>query len=82
MTGLKSNYSENLKQHRHDAICKYGDRKKPPSVGIFWYHNNKVLGDFFELTDADLYETFLGPHSCHYGYWKNIQKQNPQKETI
>ncbi|MDD3377162.1 MAG: hypothetical protein PHF08_06890 [Candidatus Riflebacteria bacterium] len=57
-----------------DAVNKYADSRKRPRVGIFWYHNKKVLGDFFELTAADIYGNILGPHSNHYDYWHEIQR--------
>lgn len=59
-----------------DAVNKYADCKKQPRVGIFWYHNKKVLGDFFELADADVYGDMLGPHSNHYDHWSEIQRTN------
>jgi len=65
-----------MKDLFQEALKKYAVLKKTPLVGIFWYHNKKVLGDFFELADADVYGDMLGPHSNHYDHWSEIQRTN------
>ncbi|MBU1105272.1 MAG: hypothetical protein KKB51_01290 [Candidatus Riflebacteria bacterium] len=65
-----------MKDLFQEALKKYAVLKKTPLVGIFWYHNKKVLGDFFELADADVYGDMLGPHSNHYDQWSEIQRTN------
>jgi len=61
-----------------EAVKKFADLAKQPRVGIFWYYNKKVLGDFFELAGAEVYGNLLGPHSNHYDLWPLIQKSVPE----
>ena len=44
-------------------------------VGIFWYFKNKVLGDAYELANADEYGEILGPKLGHYEFWPEIQNK-------
>ncbi len=68
--------SPEIKRLLADAVKKYAVLKKRPKVGIFWYHNKKVLGDFFELAGAEVYGNVVGPHSNHYDFWAKIQAEN------
>lgn len=69
--------SEELQSRWKEAISRFSGAKKP-LVGIFWYHNKKVYGDFFELAAADPYGNVLGPHSNHVDFWHQVQKQFPE----
>ncbi len=69
--------AEELQSRWKEAISRFSGAKKP-LVGIFWYHNKKVYGDFFELAAADPYGNVLGPHSNHVEFWHQVQKQVPE----
>ncbi len=73
----ESGSDEMLRLHAK-AVTQFADLTKQPRVGIFWYYNKKVLGDFFELAVAELYGQVLGPHSNHYDFWKEIQRSAPE----
>ena len=52
-------------------------RKKSPKVGLFWYYRRRVIGDLYDLDQAELNGSLLGPPSDHYTYWPTIQKALP-----
>lgn len=61
-----------------EVLDQYSDRKEPPLVGIFWYHDKEIFGDFCRLAKADLYVNTLGPHSGHYDFWPEVQRHHPE----
>jgi len=69
--------AEELQTRWKEAVSRFSGAKKP-LVGIFWYYNKKVYGDFFELAAADPYGNVLGPHSNHVDFWHQVQKQVPE----
>ena len=49
-----------------------------PSVGIFWFYKNKIIGKTYSLSEAEKYGEFLVSKLGHYEYWENIQKSIPE----
>jgi len=70
--------TEQLLPYYVEAVIRYAALKKPPKVCIFWYYQQKVLGDFFDFTAAETYGNFVGPRSSHYDFWAKIQAANPE----
>lgn len=87
MTGTTSPHDrlaseESLERLRASLVSCFKGRKKAPQVGIFWFHRKKVIGDFFDLSVADLYGHVLGPCSDHYVFWPTIQRQFPELRLV
>ncbi|OQB48032.1 MAG: hypothetical protein BWY02_01926 [bacterium ADurb.Bin157] len=75
---LEERSLEELLRLHAKAASKFVALKKQPRVGIFWYHNKKVLGDFFDFASAEVYGNVVGPRSNHYDFWEKIQAATPE----
>ncbi len=70
--------ADELLQLHAETASRFSALKKTPKVCIFWYHNKKVLGDFFDFATAEIYGNVVGPRSNHYDFWEKIQAANPE----
>jgi len=42
-------------------------------VGLFWYHHGAVPGNLYHLTNAYVFDRFLGPYRSHEDFWPTLQ---------
>ena len=66
-----------LQALREALVKRFASKRRKPRVGLFWYYKASVLGDLYDLSEAELYGAVLGPKSDHYRFWSNIQRSVP-----